>query len=253
MKQIMYNLSLYFSFLKNSLKEILIYRIDCIVGVISELIVQLVSIIFVLIAFNNTENISGITRISIGFVAFCFDSMYEIGPKYIRNGEFDKILLRPVHPLISIIGSSRDFAGITDLFLGIGITISMLQKLNIQITIILIAKIMIFSIIGALIIGALMTIFSIASFFFFLSNEIIWSFYRIHTLTEYPISIYNKFIQIILTYILPFAFVAYYPTMCYLGLNTYMIYLSPIVAILLWIIAVKLWNLALNKYRSTGN
>lgn len=59
MKQIMYNLSLYFSFLKNSLKEILIYRIDCIVGVISELIVQLVSIIFVLIAFNNTENISG--------------------------------------------------------------------------------------------------------------------------------------------------------------------------------------------------
>lgn len=76
-----------------------------------------------LIAFNNTENISGwnfyqilllygITRISIGFVAFCFDSMYEIGPKYIRNGEFDKILLRPVHPLISIIGSSRDFAGI---------------------------------------------------------------------------------------------------------------------------------------------
>ena len=52
MKQIMYNLSLYFSFLKNSLKEILIYRIDCIVGVISELIVQLVSIIFVLIAFN---------------------------------------------------------------------------------------------------------------------------------------------------------------------------------------------------------
>ena len=116
-----------------------------------------------------------------------------------------------------------------------------------------ISSIMIFSLIGALIIGALMTIFSITSFWTYRSNEIIWSFYRIHTLTEYPISIYNKFIQIILTYILPFAFVAYYPTMCYLGLNTYMIYLSPIVAILLWIIAVILWNLALNKYRSTGN
>lgn len=34
--------------------------------------------------------------------------------------------------------------------------------------------------------------------------------------------------------------------------NTYMIYLSPVVAIILWIIAVKLWNLALNKYRSTS-
>ena len=98
-----------------------------------------------------------------------------------------------------------------------------------------------------------MTIFSIASFWTYRSNEIIWSFYRIHTLTEYPISIYNKFIQIILTYILPFAFVAYYPTMSYLGLNTYMLYFSPIVAIILWVISVKLWNLALNKYRSTGN
>ena len=40
--------------------------------------------------------------------------------------------------------------------------------------------------------------------------------------------------------------------MAYLGVNTYMIYLSPFVAVILWIIAVKLWNLALNKYRSTG-
>ena len=33
----------------------------------------------------------------------------------------------------------------------------------------------------------------------------------------------------------------------------YMIYLSPVVAIILWVIAVKVWNLALNKYRSTEN
>ena len=51
---------------------------------------------------------------------------------------------------------------------------------------------------------------------------------------------------------MPFAFVAYYPTIAYLGINKYMIYLSPIIAIVLWVIAVKLWNLALDKYRSTG-
>ena len=52
--------------------------------------------------------------------------------------------------------------------------------------------------------------------------------------------------------VLPFAFVSYYPTMAYLGFNVYMIYLSPFVAIVLWMIAIRLWNLALNKYRSTG-
>jgi len=128
----------------------------------------------------------------------------------------------------------------------------MLVDLAIPITAILIFKIIFFSIIGALIIGAIEVIFSISSFWTYKSNEIIWTFYRVYTFTEYPIDIYNKFIKILITLVLPFAFVAYYPTMDYLGLNPYMIYWSPFVAIILWVIAIKLWNLALKKYRSTG-
>jgi len=264
MQRVKYNINLYLSLLKISLKEILIYRIDCIVGIFSQLIVQLVSLVFMFVVFQNTENIVGwnfkqilllfgVTRISIGISGYCFDGLYDIGPKYIKNGEFDKILLRPVHPLISIIGDSKDFVAIADVILGLVLTIVMLIQLSIPITVVLIIKILFFSIVGALIIGAINTIFSISSFWTYRSNEVIWSFYRMYTFTEYPITIYNKFIRILITVILPFAFVAYYPTMAYLGLNTYIIYFSPIVAIFLWLIAVKLWNLALNKYRSTGN
>lgn len=263
MKKILENISLYFSLLKGSLKEILIYRMDCIVGIFSQVIVQFVSLIFLFVVFQNTENIAGwnfkqilllfgITRISVGISGYCFDGLYDIGPKYIRNGDFDKILLRPVHPLISIIGDSKEFGSIADFALGLGITVYMLLQLSIPITVLLIIKIIFFSIVGALIIGAINTIFSISSFWTYRSNEVIWSFYRIYTFTEYPITIYNKFIRIFITIILPFAFVSYYPTMAYLGFNTYIIYLCPFVAIILWIIAVKLWNLALNKYRSTG-
>lgn len=264
MKKVLDNISLYFSLLKISLKEILIYRIDCIVGIFSQLIVQLVSLIFIFVVFQNTENIAGwnfkqilllfgVTRISIGIAGYCFDALYDIGPKYIKNGDFDKILLRPVHPLISIIGDSKEFVSIADFGIGLAITIYMLIQLSIPITIILIVKIIFFSIVGALIIGAINTIFSISSFWTYRSNEVIWSFYRMYTLTEYPISIYNQFIKVLITVILPFAFVAYYPTMAYLGLNNYYVYLSPAIAIILWVIAVKLWNIALNKYRSTGN
>lgn len=264
MQKVIYNISLYLSLLKVSLKEILIYRIDCIVGIFSQLIVQLVSLVFMFVVFQNTENIAGwnfkqilllfgVTRIAIGISGYCFDGLYDIGPKYIKNGEFDKILLRPVHPLISIIGDSREFVSIADVILGLILTICMLIQLSIPITALLIIKILFFSIIGALIIGAINTIFSISSFWTYRSNEVIWSFYRMYTFTEYPITIYNKFIRILITIILPFAFVAYYPTMAYLGFNSYLIYLSPIVTIILWIVAIKLWNLALNKYRSTGN
>lgn len=263
MKKVLYNIDLYLSFLKVSLKEILIYRIDCIVGILSQSVVQLVSLIFIFVVFNQTENIAGwnlnqilllygVTRIPIGIAGYCFDGLYDIGPKYIKNGDLDKILLRPVHPLISIIGASREFVSLADIFIGLGITFFMFTKLSIPITIFLVIKVIFFSIVGALIIGAINTIFSISSFWTYRSNEVIWSFYRMYTFTEYPITIYNKFIRIIITVIVPFAFVAYYPTIAYLGINKYMIYLSPIIAIVLWVIAVKLWNLALDKYRSTG-
>ena len=212
MRKILDNISLYLSFLKISLKEILIYRIDCIAGVLSQLVVQAVSLIFIFIVFQNTESIAGwnfeqilllygVTRISIGIQGYCFDALYEIGPKYIRNGEFDKILLRPVHPLISIIGDSREFVAIADFFIGLGITIYMLYRLAIPITILLIIKILFFSIVGALIIGAILTVFSISSFWTYRSNGVIWSFYKMYTFTEYPIDIYNGFIKILITVI----------------------------------------------------
>lgn len=264
MKNIIHNIQLYLSFFEASLKEVLIYRLDCIAGMISQIVTQLVSIIFVWITFQNTDKLAGwtfeqslllygIMLISIGIVDLCFDSLYDIGPKYIREGDFDKILLRPVHPLISIIGESKAFTAFGYLGLGLFITISMLVKLAIPITFVLILKIIFFSIIGAAIIGAINTIFSIASFWTYKSNEVIWTFYRMYTFTQYPIDIYNGFIKFLITYILPFAFVAYYPTMNYLGMDKYMIWLSPVIAIVLWIVAVNIWNWALKKYRSTGS
>ena len=288
MSNILNNVKIYFSFLGASLKEMLIYRLDCLVGIVSQVVTQAVEIIFVFIAFRNTENLAGwnfkqvlllygITLISVGIKTLCVDGLYDFGPKYgvymkrklkkllktkervnevlklRKNGEFDKILLRPVHPLISILGATKEFVALGYLVLGFAMTIIMLIKLSIPITFILIVRILFFSIIGAAIIGAINTICSISSFWTYRSNEVIWSFDRIYTFAQYPIDIYSSFIKILITYILPFAFVAYYPSLAYLGMDKYMIYLSPVVAMVLWIVAVKIWNLALNKYRSTGN
>ena len=264
MNKILHNIKLYLSFLSASLKEMLIYRLDCIVGMVSQIVTQLVSIIFIWITFKNTDNLAGwnfeqilllygVTLISIAIVDFCFDTLYDIGPKYIREGDFDKILLRPVHPLISIIGSSYEFTSVGYFGLGLFLTINMLIKLAIPITFLLIAKIIFFSIIGAMIIGAIMIVFSISSFWTYKSNEVIWTFFKVYTFTQYPIDIYNGFIKFLINFILPYTFVAYYPTMNYLGIDKYMIYLSPLIAIILWIIAINVWNWALKKYRSTGN
>ena len=259
------NISIYFSFLKASLQKMLVYRVDCIVGMISQIFYQAIELLFIWIIFQNTDNIAGwnfnellllygVMMLSVAVTDLLFDSTYDVGKRLIKNGKFDTMLLRPVHPLISVLGESQTSTALGYIVLSIILIVVTFINLNISITAFLLLKILYFGILGGIIIGGIQTIFSITGFWTYKSNEVVWSVFQLHKLAQYPIEIYNKFIRIIITIILPFACAAYYPTLNYLDINQSKIaYLSPIAAIIIWIIAIKIWNWALNKYRSTGN
>lgn len=259
------NIKLYVSFLVVSLKRMMEYRVDCLVGMVSQITFQIIELIFIWIIFQNTDNIAGwsfehllllygVMMLSVSINDLLFDSTYDIGKRLIRKGKFDIILLRPVHPLISVLGESETSTALGYMVLSVVLIVSTLMKLQITITVSFIIKILYFGILGGLIMGGIQTIFSISGFWTYKSNEVVWSVFQLHKLAEYPIEIYNKFIRILITFILPFAFTAYYPTLDYLGLSeSNLIYIIPFVVIFVWIIAIKVWNLALKKYRSTGN
>ena len=259
------NIKLYLSFFVISIKKMMEYRVDCLVGMISQIAFQIIELIFIWIIFQNTDNIAGWTfehllllygvmMLAISVTDLLFDSTYDIGKRLIRKGKFDTILLRPVHPLISVLGESETSTALGYIVLSIVLIVSMLIKLQISITFSLIIKIIYFGILGGFIIGGIQTIFSITGFWTYKSNEVVWSVFQLHKLAEYPIEIYNKFIRIIITFILPFAFASYYPTLDYLiGDQTSLIFIVPLIVVVIWIIAIILWNWALKKYRSTGN
>lgn len=259
------NISIYFSLLGASLKRMLEYRVDCIVGMISQIFYQAIEIIFIWIIFQNTDNIGGwnfyqllllygVMMLSISITDLLFDSTYNIGNRLIKKGKFDTILLRPVHPLISVLGESQTTTALGYIVLSIILIVVTLIKLNISITAFLIFKILYFGILGGIIIGGIQTIFSVTGFWTYKSNEVIWSVFQLHKLAQYPIDIYNKFIRILISVIFPFAYAAYFPTLNYLNMEqSKIIYITPIIVIIVWFIAIKVWNWALNKYRSTGN
>ncbi len=259
------NIKIYFSFLGASLKRMIEYRVDCIIGMISQIAFQVIELIFIWIVFQNTDNIAGwtfehllllygVTMLSLAVTDVLFDSTYSIGYRLIRKGKFDTILLRPVHPLISILGESDTTTSLGYMVLSIILIISMLIKLQITITALLVFKILYLGILGGLIIGGIQTAFSIAGFWTYKSNEVVWSVFQLHKLAEYPIEIYNKFIKVLITLIFPFAFAAYYPTLEYLQLGKgNLIFIMSLIVIVEWIIVIKIWDWGLNKYRSTGN
>jgi len=72
---------------------------------------------------------------------------------------------------------------------------------------------------------------------------------------RYPITIYNTAIQFMLSWIIPFAFASFYPTVQYLGRTEFQkeFFLIPIVAAVLIGLALWVWGMGVRQYKSTGS
>jgi ABC-2 type transport system permease protein len=72
---------------------------------------------------------------------------------------------------------------------------------------------------------------------------------------RYPITIYNVAIQFMLSWIVPFAFASFYPTVRYLGRVEFQkeFYLVPVVAAALMGLALWVWGMGVRQYKSTGS
>ncbi|RMG44418.1 MAG: ABC transporter permease, partial [Candidatus Dadabacteria bacterium] len=80
-------------------------------------------------------------------------------------------------------------------------------------------------------------------------------FYNMIAFGRYPLPIFNDIIQFILRWIVPFAFVAFYPATHFLnrsGFETFC-YATPVVAIVLVFLARLFWQLGVARYSSTGS
>ena len=73
-------------------------------------------------------------------------------------------------------------------------------------------------------------------------------------LTQYPLSIYQKWVQNLFTYIIPIALVNYYPLLYVIGKTSNKLYmLLPVVAMIFVIPCYAIWCVGLKKYKSTGS
>lgn len=260
-----HHLKLYFQLFFASMKGMMEYRVDFIVGMISQGLYQLIELIFIFIVFQHTSTIHGwnyyqilllygLLNMGLGYVDLFFDGLYDVGPVYVKDGSFDLILLRPIHPLISVSANSRSLTAAGYMITGFLLILFSLIKLQISITVGLIFYILFASLIGGIIIGAILALLCISSFWTINSNEICWSAFTLYRFAEYPISIYNNAIRFVLIFLVPFAFVSYFPAEFLLKKEFGMVsFLGPIVALILWIIAIKAWNFGLKHYKSSGS
>lgn len=83
--------------------------------------------------------------------------------------------------------------------------------------------------------------------------------YTIKSFVNYPITIFPRALQFFLTFLLPFAFINFYPAAMLLrkeipaGYPAILPYLPPAVGIVAFVLSIRLWNWGLGHYQGTGS
>lgn len=253
-------------FIAQELKKLMEYKVDFLTGAVGFLLEQAVNIIFLSIIFSQIPNLVGWTFEEIIFIygfsllpkaldhLFC-DNLWMVGYSIVNKGEFDKYLTRPINPLFTIIVEKFQVDALGELCIGILLIVSALPKITLHWSVLNVFLFILVLPFAMLIYTGIKTITASLAFWTKRSGNIIRMFYLMNDFAKYPTSIYNGLIRNVITYIIPFAFTAFYPASYFLTGENPLFNLggTAIAAIVLMAIGILIWNKGVSVYESAGS
>ncbi|RKD21014.1 ABC transporter permease [Ammoniphilus oxalaticus] len=261
----MFYLGLFWDYLKQYLKTKLTYRMDFLNEIVSNFIFQIVNLVFILVVFQHTTLIKGWSRDEIIFIygfflipyAFysTFFNLWDFQERYIIKGEMDRVLTRPAHNLFQVMLESMEPESLAGAVTGLIIMSYAAIQLKLQVAwydplmfVLLIGS-------GVLIYGGVYTGIAAIGFFSDSKTGISPMIFNIQNYGRYPVDIYNKAIRLLLTWVLPFAFVGVYPSAFFLKrqeLYNY-VWLTPLMGAIFFAIGLFVWNVGVRHYKGAGS
>lgn len=257
---------LHFKFMAQSIKTLLEYKVDFIIGFLGFLLTQTLGLVLISTIFKSVPEINGwdynqvvfiyaFSQIPRGLDHLLTDNLWVLSRRIIIYGEFDKYLLKPINPLFYLLAEKYQTDAFGELIIGSALMVYAGVKINMHVRLTSILVMVILAVAGAIIYSSIKLICASLSFWMKNSFNVLSMIYSVSDYAKYPISIYPKIIRSIITYILPFAFTAYYPV-SYLFDKEKMYFASfatVIFSVIFAIISYSVWNVGLRKYESTGS
>ncbi len=197
----------------------------------------------------------GFSLIPLGFFNVVSWNLYEFGDLYIIQGRFDRILLRPVDTLFQVIFERFRIESLQEVVTGLVVITICVRRLHLAWRLPDDLWFALMVLCGAMIYLSVFLILTAVSFWFEDRVGIVPPVFNMLTFGRYPLTIYNTFIQFLLSWIIPFGFASFYPTTHFLKREAFApyFYLVPAVAVAFSLLAVLIWNKGVEAYSSTGS
>lgn len=256
-------------FTKKSVKGMMTYRRAFVINCISQALDYAGIFILMWITVSAFGNMNGwnayevmllysFSLFAYGIAGTFFFNIMNLLPKQIWQGAFDDVLVKPVKVLPYLISSSficNYIAHITLSTLVMGICFHVLR---IRLPIPVLLKITGILLCGSLIYAGLFLFVSGSAFLVMKIDALFQIMYFFRELTYYPISIFPKVIQIIVTVLVPYGFVNYYPLRDLLGKEDIVFHekialSAPAVSVVFFALACLFFVKSSKRYKSSGS
>ncbi len=258
-------LDIYRKILIQDLKSKMSYRADFVISNIGMIVSNLVGFVTFYILFQNFPSINGWTMYEMLFlygfslialtpVQCFFDNNWNL--RYaVKTGDFIKYCFRPINIFFYYISEVFDVKGVGQLVFGLGTLVYAWSHLAIPITAATIAQTVLFLLAASLFMIAIMNFAAATCFWIQNSGYIMVIMFRFKDFAKYPASIFNKVFKLIFTFVIPIAFIAYYPSLVVLRPENIPLlsWLSPLIGLAFFYLSYRFWLLGARKYDGTGS
>jgi viologen exporter family transport system permease protein len=242
------------------------YRGDFLIGLATSMAATIFALGFVLVLFANVPRLAdwrfdevlflyGFSLIPFGLFNVLSQNIYEFGSEFIMEGKFDRVLIRPVGSLFQVLFEAFRIESFHEILVGIVLVFWTAKRLGHHWNAVDVLLLAFFAICGAVIYISVFLMLSCFSFWFEDRIGVHPPAWNLLAFGRYPLSIYSGAIQFFLSWIIPFGFATFYPSVRLLHRVRFQGYaaLVPLVAATFFGLSLGLWTIGVRHYSSTGS
>ena len=252
------------------IRSALAYPASFVFMVGSSMLITVLDFVVIVIMFSHIKSFGGFSlgemallyataSMTLGIADLFTGSIERVGER-IRTGSMDVYLIRPVPAFVQAAADQFALRRIGRPLQAGVVLVFAFGHLEVDWTVAKGIMLALSMVVGGIIFAAIFVLGASFQFVAIDSAELANAFtYGGQTLTQYPLSVFGKDIVRAVTFVVPLAFVNYYPVLYVLGkpaplgLPSWIGLLSPAVAVAMVALASLAWRGGLRRYRSTGS
>ena len=241
------------------------YRADFFSAVLASFLGTAASFGFLLIVFSRLPAVQGwkfeemvflygFSLLPVGVFNVFAWNLWGFPDRYLIEGRFDRVLLRPVSSVFQVLFESFRLESLESVVTGIVAVVWASRRLGLSFGVLDVVLFGAWAIAGGVIYISIFLGLTATSFWIEDRIGISPPVFNLMQFGRYPLTIYDAWVRFALSFVIPFAFASFYPTARFLHRPEFLreFWAVPFVAAVTAALALSLWKAGVSRYHSTG-